>query len=107
MIKGSTVCIIAMYVGWIGYVLAQGICYWRLHTFLPVEVTWGTVGLFLVETVSLARLRMAKEGMPIKDKIANPILKKLGVELPDFEDEAQEAAAKHAKGDVNGQTQES
>lgn len=95
--KGSTVCIIVMFVGWTTYVIAQGWFYIQAHTFLPIEITWGTVGLFLVETVSLARLKMAKEGLPIKNKIVNPMLKKLGVELPDFEEEVQEAKSEGEK----------
>ena len=95
-ISGSTVCIAVMYIGWVGYVAAQAICYWKLHTFLPMEITYGTAALFLVETVSLVRLKMAKEGLPIKNKIANPILQKIGIQsLPDFEEEVQEEVAKN------------
>lgn len=90
-IKGSSICIAVMFIGWIWYISMQILCYWKLHTWLPESITWGTIGLFLVETVSLARLKLAKEGEPIKNKIVNPMLKKLGVELPDFEEEVQEA----------------
>lgn len=99
--KGSTVCIAVMFIGWTAYVIAQGWYYTKTHAWLPVELTWGTIGLFLVETVSLARLKMAKEGLPMKNKIVNPMLKKLGVELPDFEEEVQEEAAKHTKENAN------
>lgn len=99
--KGSTVCIAVMFIGWTAYVIAQGWYYAHFTAWLPMEITWGTIGLFLVETVSLARLKMAKEGQPIKDKIVNPMLKKLGVELPDFEAEVQLEAAKQEKERTN------
>lgn len=90
--KGSTVCIAVMFIGWIWYICFCGWFYVKTDTWFPVEFTWGTIGLFLVETVSLARLKMAKEGAPIKNKILNPMLKKIGVELPDFEEEVQAVA---------------
>ncbi|MEG2533550.1 MAG: hypothetical protein RSB04_11120, partial [Gordonibacter sp.] len=66
--------------------------------FLPAEVTYGTAALFIVETVSLARLKLAKEGALIPTKRANPILAKIGLaDLPDFEDEAQIESAQRAQ----------
>ncbi|MEG2533683.1 MAG: hypothetical protein RSB04_11790, partial [Gordonibacter sp.] len=66
--------------------------------FLPAEVTYGTAALFIVETVSLARLKLAKEGAAIPAKKTNPILAKIGlVDLPDFEDETQTESVKHAQ----------
>lgn len=88
--KGSTVCIAAMFLGWIAYVAAQGWFYVNFKTWLPTEITWGTAALFLGECVSLARLKLAKERQPITDKKANPIMAKLGViDLPDFEEDVQ------------------
>ena len=82
--KGSTVCIAAMFFGWIAYVIAQGVFYAHFMTWLPMEITWGTAALFLGECVSLARLKLAKERQPITD----------------FEDEVQIAVSesgRHAK----------
>lgn len=96
--KGSTICIAAMFLGWIAYVVAQGAFYAHFKTWLPMEITWGTAALFLGECVSLARLKLAKEKQPVTPKRENTMLAKLGVtNLPDFEDEVQEAAGKHSK----------
>lgn len=100
--KGSSVCIAVMFVGWVAYVLWLSLFYAKEGVWLPESITLGTIGLFLVETVSLARLKMAKEGNPIKNKIANPILKKLGVDLPDFEEEVQEIAQTTSKEITDG-----
>ena len=99
--KGSTVCIAAMFFGWIAYVIAQGVFYAHFMTWLPMEITWGTAAVFLGECVSIARLKLAKERQPITDKKENPMLTKIGVNnLPDFEDEVQIAVSesgRHAK----------
>lgn len=92
--KGSTVCITVMFAGWIAYVIGQGWFYVHFKTWLPVELTWGTAALFLGECVSLARLKLAKERQPVVTKKVNPMLTKVGItDLPDFEDEVQQAAA--------------
>lgn len=95
-IKGSTVCIAVMYIGWIVYIIAQVLLYWQFKVFLPMEITYGTAALFIVETVSLARLKMAKEGENVKPKKTNTILSKLGItDMPDLEDEVQEQVKKN------------
>lgn len=96
--KGSTVIIALMYVTWTAYVLLQAWCRLAIGAFLPPEVTYGTAALFIVETVSLARLKMAKEGGALPQKNPNAFLTKLGIaDVPDFEEETQLESAKHAQ----------
>lgn len=90
--KGSTVIIAFMYATWVCYLLLQIWCKQSIGAFLPVEVTYGTAALFIAETVSLARLKMAKEGSELPQKKANAFLGKMGVAVEDFEEEAQRAA---------------
>nr|DAJ10154.1 MAG TPA: hypothetical protein [Caudoviricetes sp.] len=87
-----------MYVTWTAYVLLQAWCRLAIGAFLPPEVTYGTAALFIVETVSLARLKMAKEGSALPKKTPNAFLSKIGIgDVPDFEEEAQIESAKHAQ----------
>lgn len=96
--RGSTVIIACMYITWSAYVAFQAWCKQAIGAFLPAEVTFGTASLFIVETVSLARLKMAKEGIGLPGKKQNPFLSKIGIgDVPDFEDEAQMESAKHAQ----------
>lgn len=97
-LKGSTVIIACMYLTWTAYVAFEAWCKQAVGAFLPAEVTFGTASLFIVETVSLARLKMAKEGTGLSQKKQNPFLSKIGIgDVPDFEDEAQIESAKHAQ----------
>lgn len=103
-IKGSTVIIIFMYVTWILYLFLQIWARKTIGAFLPSEVTLGTAALFIVETVSLARLKMAKEGDKVGAKQNNTFLQRLGLNnLVDFEEETQTAQlkAQRAKGANN------
>lgn len=96
--KGSTVIISFMYATWILYLAFQAWCKSVLNSFPPSEVTFCTAALFIAETVSLARLKLAKEGNRLPAKKQNPFLAKIGLgDVPDFEEEAQEESAKHAK----------
>lgn len=96
--KGSTVIICFMYATWVFYLAFQAWCKLALNAFPPSEVTYCTAALFIAETVSLARLKLAKEGNRLPSKRQNPFLSKIGFgDVPDFEDEAQEASAKHVK----------
>lgn len=96
--KGSTIIIALMYVTWTAYVMLQAWCRLAIGAFLPPEVTYGTAALFIAETVSLARLKMAKEGSALPQKRPNPFLAKLGIsDVPDFEEETQLESAKHAQ----------
>lgn len=95
--KGSTVIIAFMYATWVGYLALQVWCKHFTGAYLPAEVTYGTAALFIAETVSLARLKMAKEGQPIGQRKANAFLGKMGVAVDDFEEEAQKAAPKEVK----------
>lgn len=96
-IKGSTVIICFMYLTWCAYLALQIWCYQTSYAFLPAEVTYGTAALFISETVSLARLKLAKEGAQIKPK-TNQFLSSLGiVGDPGFEQDALEESAKHAR----------
>lgn len=90
-VRSSTVIIAVMYVTVIGYIAFQAWFYVNHLTFLPMEVT-GLVGAtFVAETVSLARLRMAKEqGRPMPAKARDPYLSSIGADVPDFEDEVQQ-----------------
>lgn len=100
-IKGSTIIIALMYLTWIAYIYAQVKIYMVTCEWLPAEVTLATAGLFIVETVSLARLKMAKEGAPIIDKETNPFLEQAGlIDMPDFENEVQQVAMMHGDGDT-------
>lgn len=89
--KGSTVIIVFMYATWIAYLFFQVAV--KLHTgaWLPSEVTYGTAALFIVETVSLARLKMAKEGTALDKKPTNAFASRLGLSstLDSFEQDAQ------------------
>ena len=95
--KGSTVIIAFMYATWCAYLALQVWCRHFTGAYLPAEVTYGTAALFIAETVSLARLKMAKEGQPIGQRKANPFLGKMGVAVADFEEEAQKAAPQEVK----------
>lgn len=87
-----------MYATWTAYLAFQAWCKLAIDAFLPPEVTYGTAALFIAETVSLARLKLAKEGNQLPARKQNPFLAKLGLsEVPDFEEEAQTESAKHAK----------
>ena len=97
-IKGSTIIIALMYLTWIGYIYAQVKIYMVTCEWLPAEITLATAGLFIVETVSLARLKMAKEGAPVGKKKDNPFLEQIGLgDMPDFEDEVQKEMEEIAK----------
>lgn len=89
-VRSSTVIIAVMYVTCVAYVALQIWFYDRYMTFLPVELTGFFAAVFVAETVSLARLRMAKEqGRPMPAKASNPYLSQIGADVPDFEDEVQ------------------
>ena len=91
--KGSTVIIAFMYATWVGYLALQVWCKRFTGAYLPAEVTYGTAALFIAETVSLARLKMAKEGQPIGQRKANAFLGRMGMAVEDFEEEAQKAVS--------------
>lgn len=96
--KGSTVIICFMYATWVSYLAFQAWCKLALNSFPPAEVTYCTAALFIAETVSLARLKLAKEGNQLTQKNKNPFFAKIGLaDVPDFEEEAQAESAKHAK----------
>lgn len=101
LIKGSTIIISMMYITWVAYLALQIYCYETLYTFLPSEITFGTAALFIVETVSLARLKMAKEGTDVTAvSSSNSFLQKLGLgSIENFEDEVIQEVAKHKRED--------
>ena len=93
-IKGSTIIITFMYLTWIAYIVESVKVYTLVGEWLPTEITVATAGLFIVETVSLARLKMAKEGTDVGEKKSNPFLEQIGLsDMPDFEEEVQEELA--------------
>jgi hypothetical protein len=89
--KGSTIIICFMYATWILYLFFQVAVKLRTGAWLPSEVTYGTAALFIVETVSLARLKMAKEGTTLDKKPTNAFASRLGLSstLDSFEQDAQ------------------
>lgn len=101
--KGSTIIITFMYVTWVIYIIALVAVHQIAGEWLPTEVTLCTAALFIAETVSLARLKMAKEGVKLPKKENNSFLEQAGVpSVPDFEGEVQEVIkGKHLKADEN------
>lgn len=90
-IKGSSVIIFAMYALWIGYICAQVLTYANYHSWIPSEMTYATAACFIVETVALARIRLAKEGYILPKRKQNQFLQRLGVaEEAELEEVAQE-----------------
>jgi hypothetical protein len=89
--KGSTIIICFMYATWILYLVFQLYVRTKCGAWLPSEVTYGTAALFIVETVSLARLKMAKEGTTLDKKPTNAFASRLGLSstLDSFEQDAQ------------------
>ena len=98
--KGSTVIIVFMYATWICYLAFQLYVKTRTGAWLPSEVTYGTAALFIVETVSLARLKLAKEGNVLPDKPTNTFASKLGISsgMETFEEDAQKASKANERG---------
>lgn len=90
-VKGSSIVITAMYVLWIWYIVAQVWTYANCGSWLPAEMTYATAACFIVETVALARIRMAKEGYVLPKKKANQFLQRIGIaEEDELEELAQE-----------------
>lgn len=90
-VKGSSIVITAMYVLWIWYIVAQVWTYANYGSWLPAEMTYATAACFIVETVALARIRMAKEGYVLPKKKANQFLQRIGIaEEDELEELAQE-----------------
>lgn len=90
-VKGSSIVITAMYVLWIWYIVAQVWTYANYGSWLPAEMTYATAACFIVETVALARIRMAKEGYVLPRKKANQFLQRIGIaEEDELEELAQE-----------------
>lgn len=98
--KGSTVIIVFMYLTWICYLMFQVHVRMSCGAWLPSEVTYGTAALFIVETVSLARLKMAKEGTVLNKRTTNAFASRLGLSstLETFEEDAQEASKDNERG---------
>lgn len=104
--KGSTVIIVFMYLTWILYLGFQLHVRTKTGAWLPSEVTYGTAALFIVETVSLARLKLAKEGNEIPEQQNNVFLSKLGLNsLETFEQDVQEVSKKNIATKQQQQTQ--
>lgn len=61
-LKGSDVYLLAMYAGWVLYVLFAAYTYAKTKAWFPIEMTIGTVLLFLYETFALYKLAITKEG---------------------------------------------
>ena len=67
----------------------------------------GTAALFIVETVSLARLKMAKEGTIVPHKRTNPFFEQLGLPYTsEFEEDIEEInrQKEEENADINSET---
>lgn len=109
MPKGSTIIITMMYVTWLCYLAFAAGFYFETYsltgygTFPPSEITYATAALFIGETVSLARLKMAKEGAVLKPKSGNKFMEQLGVYGEGgFEEDAMEQSRKNEETQDNG-----
>lgn len=107
--KGSTIIITFMYFTWLAYLAFAAGFYFETYSltgygaFPPSEITYGTAALFIGETVSLARLKMAKEGAVLKPKQSNKFLEQLGIyDQGSFEDDAMEQSRKNEEAQGNG-----
>lgn len=90
-ISGFTVCVLIMFLSTIWYILYQSWFYDHYETFLPMELTYGFFAVYCFETVSLARLSIAKNKGKLPEKAGNPALEMLGLySAPDFEPDVQE-----------------
>lgn len=94
--KGSTVIILMMFLAVIGYVAVDIWCYKNYHSWIPYDASAIVGACFVAETVSLAKLKMAKEDGRKADyskKATNSFMSRIGVtSLQDFSDEAVAAA---------------
>lgn len=88
-VRASTVIIAVMYASVVLYVAFNAWYYERTFTFLPDSLTAMVGAVFVGETVSLAKLRMAKEqgGQSSGQAHTNNYLEQLGVyDLETFDD---------------------
>lgn len=103
-IKGSTVIISVMFVSVVAYVAADIWVYSQFHSWIPYDASAIVGACFVAETVTLAKIKMAKEDGRRADyskRTGNSFLTKLGVaDLPDFTDEA--VTAQKENDDVKG-----
>lgn len=100
-IKGSDIYLMAMYAGWIAYVVFAAFTYARTGAWFPVEMTIGTVILFLYETFALYRLALANEGVKdrrnvlgrMSETVKGWVAPRAGLDcVPDLEDEIREVS---------------
>lgn len=95
-VKGSTVIIFFMFLAVIAYVAVDIWCYKNLYSWVPYDASAIVGACFVAETVSLAKLKMAKEDGRKADyskKMTDPFSSKLGIDgLEDFSEEAVDAA---------------
>ena len=107
-IKGSTVIISVMFATICAYIALDVWCYKTLHSWIPYDGSALVGACFVVETVNLAKLKMAKEdgrrpNYSSKDS-SNGFTTKLGLSnLPDFSEEA--AAAQQTAGQTANSAQ--
>lgn len=68
--SGSDVILLVMYAGWIWYICFVAFIYINANAWMPIEITIGTVLLFLYETFALYKLKLAREdGKTTKEAI--------------------------------------
>lgn len=99
-VKGSDIYLMAMYAGWIAYIMFAAFTFYKTGAWFPVEMTIGTVLLFLYETFALYRLAKAKEGekdergilSKAHETVKGWVSPRIGIDcVPDLEDEIKEA----------------
>lgn len=99
-VKGSTIIIALMFAAVVAYVAVDIWVYANYHSWIPYDASAIVGACFVAETVSLAKLKMAKESGRAADyskKASNSFMTKLGVtSLQDFTEEA--VAAQQAAG---------
>lgn len=108
-VKGSTVIIAFMYFTWLAYLAFAAGFYFETYSltgygaFPPSEITYATAALFIGETVSLARYKMAKEGAVLKPKSSNKFMEQIGIyDSGSFEEEAMEQSRRNEEGQGRG-----
>jgi len=109
-VSGFTVCVLVMFLSTVAYILYQSWFFTRTGSFLPMEVTYGFFAVYCFETVSLARLSIAKQrikngesNVRLPEKGENPMLQSLGLYSgQDFEAEVQELQMEGNNNELGG-----
>ncbi len=91
-VRGSTVIITVMFASVVAYVAVDIWCYSQYKSWIPYDTSAIVGACFVAETVTLAKIKMAKEDGRKADyskRSGNSFLTKVGVtDMPDFTEEA-------------------